>query len=136
MDPNHPNVVLAKRAVEAWNTDDIDRLVTFFAPDCTVESYLSQTTDPYRGHDGLREWKRDVHESFGRFDIDIQEGAGDARLVLLLGHVHVTGQSSGVPLVQEAGFVIELEAGLVARARAFGAHRDAREAAEEVEHRH
>lgn len=129
MAEEHPDVAVAKRAVAAWNAHDVEALVAVFSRDCVIESYLAQTTEPYRGHDGVRDWERDVRESFGRFDVELEEVTHTGEVVLLLGQVQLKGQASGVALTQPAGFVIAGKDGLVAEFRAFGSHEDARAAA-------
>jgi ketosteroid isomerase-like protein len=125
----HPDVAIAKGAVAAWNAGDVDALVACFHADCTVKSYLAQTPEPYRGHDGVRAWERDVREAFGEFDVELQEAIHTGEVVLLIGQVHWQGQASGVVLTQPAGFVIVAEEGLVKSLTAFGSHEKARAAA-------
>ena len=127
--PHEGDAAAVERAFKAWNAADVDAFVRAFHPDCEIVSYLAPASEPYRGRDGVRRWEHDIRESFGRFDVEVQEVSVAAHGVLVLAEIQLKGQASGVPLTQPAGFLIMLEDGLVRRLQGFGSHDDARAAA-------
>jgi ketosteroid isomerase-like protein len=64
------------------------------------------------GHDGVREWVRQVYEAIGEvhYRLDRIEELPDGRLLALL-HARVTGRGSGIELEVPFAHVIEIRAG-------------------------
>ena len=127
---DHPQVAAVRRGFDAWNAGDVDTFVAMFHPECTIDSYLAQGAAPYVGHAGVRRWESDIREAFGHFEVEVQGIESLQNAFLVLGHVRLTGQASGVPLVQPAGFLVSLRDDAIHRLRGFGSHEEAREAAE------
>jgi ketosteroid isomerase-like protein len=120
---------IAVSAFQAWNRRDTDGWQAAFHPDCEVHAPLGMAEEPYRGHEGLRRWSRDIQESFGHFDIAWEDLKSTPECVIALGRIHVTGRESGVEFAQPVGYVAEFDGPTVKRLRVFFAHDEALEAA-------
>ena len=83
----------------------------------------------YAGHRGIREFFRDVAESWESFRFDATDLRDLGDLVLVLGQVRGRGRVSGVEVDDQWGWIVELREGRAARLRGFLDHREALEAA-------
>ncbi len=83
----------------------------------------------YHGHEGVRQFWREMVASFGAWDLEIDEirDAGDR--VLAVVRDHATGRASGVPVEGGHVAVWTLAEGRVTRLQTFYDHRQALEAA-------
>ena len=57
------NVELHRRAVEAFNTRDVEKIVRLCDPQ--IELHSAVTMSAYHEHEGVRRWHRDLTEAFG-----------------------------------------------------------------------
>jgi ketosteroid isomerase-like protein len=57
------NVDLHRRAVEAFNTRDVEKFIALCDPQ--IELHSAVTVSAYHGHGGVRRWHRDLQEAFG-----------------------------------------------------------------------
>jgi hypothetical protein len=99
------NVDAVRRAIEVWNTDDLDAYLAIIEelvhPDLEWYAVIAQMVEGqdsvYRGVAGMRHFWEEWHEVFDfRFeDTDIRETAGK---VVVLTRAVVTGRGSGVDL--------------------------------------
>jgi ketosteroid isomerase-like protein len=90
-----------------------------------ISPITSVSGDSYRGHEGARRWTVEVREQFEAFRMEIEKTQESGDRVLVLGHIHLRGQSSGVEFDQRAGWLIEFQDELVWRVRAFTDRADA-----------
>lgn len=76
-----------KAFTNAWNTQQIDRIVEFYADD--AELVVLPDTEPYRGKDGIRqnlqEVFRGIHDLNGDVEWSVQQGNKVAVLVRISG---------------------------------------------------
>jgi uncharacterized protein len=123
-----PNADLVRDAFERWNSGDKESLLENIDPDVEIRVASSQISggEPYRGHDGYREWIETMEESFEvwRIHPEVFEQHGDT--VLVLGHMHLRGRGSGVELDQETGWTVEVREGRMTRFHAFLSHAETR----------
>ena len=101
--PSERNVKQVKDAFARWNSGVRD--VDYDTIDAEVELYTplgSTGGGPYRGHDGFRQWLRDIDEQFEEWELTVDEWRPleDGRL-LGLGSIHARGRGSGVELDQD-----------------------------------
>jgi ketosteroid isomerase-like protein len=131
---SHENVEVVLGLYQAINRVDLDAVLAGWDPDGEYRAALTQAVEgdagAYRGHDGLRRWWRDVHDSWEDISIEVL----DARAVG--NSVHVTfvargrGIASGVTLEQEQFQVFKLRDGKVIEARDYVNREEALEAEE------
>jgi ketosteroid isomerase-like protein len=128
------NVEAVRRAIEAWNADDLDAFLAELDTDVewqpAIESGLEGEATTYRGHDGARKvWREDRGESWERLTNRPHEFRDLGESVLVLGHLDVTARKTGIQFSQEVGEVFDFRAGKIVRIRDFLTHAEALEAA-------
>jgi len=110
------NVELVRESFARWNEGDYDFLFNSTAPDIELLSrFGSLTGEPYRGHEGVREWLADIQQSFERFDLwldDVRDLGDD---VLALGGIELRARGSGLDMKEPMGWVFEIRDGRLAR---------------------
>jgi ketosteroid isomerase-like protein len=117
------------KAHELFNARDVEGLVGITHPDCVWLPFRAQLEgSAYREHDGVRRFLRDMDEDWSAFRIDPIEMTEHGNSVLSIGRVRGTGRGSGVDIDFVAGFVFELEDGLVKRLMSYNDPDDARRA--------
>jgi ketosteroid isomerase-like protein len=120
---------LIRQAFARWNVGDHDWVLQIVDPE--VEIRVASATaffgrdEPFRGHDGYREWIANMEEAFERWEVEAEEFRETADTVVVLGRMTVRGRASGVGLEQETGWVIEFSEGRVLRFQAFLSHGEA-----------
>src|SRR5215217_1433581 len=123
------NVEIVRRSFEAFNTRDVDALVSLSAEDCEWVPLRAQLEGMvYRGHEGVRQFVSDMDEDWESFRIDPLEFHERRERVAVIGQVAALGQS-GVQIESVAGFVFELHHSRISR---ITSHSDPEEALEAV----
>jgi ketosteroid isomerase-like protein len=86
---------------------------------------------PYRGHDGLRQWREDIAEVLEDFQLEV-EGVSDVdegMAVVVRVRLRGTARHTGIPVDLPMTTVNWVRDGKIVRAQAFSDHGDALEAA-------
>lgn len=99
------NIDALRRVIEAFNSEDLERILTFVHPDfeAVIPPELSAEPDTYRGRDGARRY----FDSFGgameevRFEPGRIWEAGDALVVAM--RMTAKGTQTGIPVEQRVG---------------------------------
>ena len=128
------NLETFQRAQEAWNTENLDAWLAELDPEVEWHTALEQALEGsgtiYRGHDDLRKgWDAYRGESWGGFMNQIQEIRDLGESVLVLGHLDVSGRTSGFESRQEFGQLLHFRGAKILRSQDFLSHADALEAA-------
>jgi ketosteroid isomerase-like protein len=92
------NVERARRAFDAFNRRDLDAFLKLQDPEVeTVTQLKSLEVHSYHGHDGVRDWWRDLFAIFPDFSAEILDTryAGDFVIARFRRHGH--GLDSGTP---------------------------------------
>jgi ketosteroid isomerase-like protein len=123
------NIEIVRRSFETFNVRDVDGLLRLCAEDCEWRPLRAQLEGiVYRGHEGVRQFVRDMDEDWEAFRIDPVELHEGRERVGVIGQVRALGQS-GVEIDSLAGFVFELHEG---RIRYITSHSDPNAALEAV----
>jgi len=127
------NVEAVRRAIEAWNADDLDAFLAELDADVewhpAIEPGLEGKAATYRGPGGARKiWRQDRGEAWERLTNRPQELRDLGESVLALGHLDLTARTTGIEFNQEVGEVFDLRAGKIVRIRDFLTHAEALEA--------
>ena len=114
------NVELVREALEAQNRGDIEWLIDHSAPDIEIRG-PGVAGEPvlYTGAAGIREYFRDMAESWQSFEaipVDVRE-LGD-RVVAII-HRRLRGRGSGIDIEDKLGIVYELRNGVAIRIRGY-----------------
>jgi ketosteroid isomerase-like protein len=122
------NVELVRRAFARWNAGDHEVPVDEVHPEAEIRTVIGGafSAEPFRGHDGVREWLAGLDENFDRWELEVHEirEAGDDGVVAL-GRIRARGRGSGVELDQPVGWFIRVRDGKFWRLNSFFTHEEA-----------
>ena len=119
------NVELHRRAAVAYNAHDVEAFIAFFDPSIELHSaFAALAGDVYHGHDGMREYFRDLEDAWGdeiRGEVEAFFDLGEHTLAFyrLLGR----GRQSGAEVAMSLAQVIRWRDGLVVYFKVY-AHRE------------
>src|SRR5262245_30837256 len=110
------NVETVRRALEAWNTDDLDAFLAELDPELewhpSIEPALEGGETTFRGLDGARKAWDDYHGgTWERLTGEIQEIRDLGETVVVLGHLNVTGRTTGIEFHEEVGLLMTFRGG-------------------------
>ena len=97
---NTDDIDVVRGIYAAFAARDIDAAIAYLAPDCVL--HLKGTadrigrTEPYRGHEGMREYFADVARSWEDLTIYAEDFRGIPGAVVVMGHIE--GRMAGEPL--------------------------------------
>lgn len=110
------NLEVVRRAFATFNARAVDDLVGLSDPDSEWLPFRAQLEGMvYRGHEGIRQWVRDMDDDWEAFRIDPVEFHDRDDRIVVIGHVQALGRTSGVDVDSEAGFLFELTGGRIVR---------------------
>lgn len=118
---------LVAQAFAAMNGGDLEGALTVVAEDVEFTSLIAEAEGTtFRGHDGLREWWRNIRGAFEDVSWDILEWPepGDIGVI----RFRMAGTLSGVPLQQEMWQVVQTRDGKVRWWAIFRTEQEAHEA--------
>jgi ketosteroid isomerase-like protein len=125
------NLDAFKRGVDAANRRDVAALLEGVDPEVEWHAVLPMLGGDaiYRGHEGVREFLRDMWGTFAvtRFEFPEIRDLGDQ--VVAVGRFCARGKGSGAETDMPFGYVVEYKQGMAVRVRAY---RDPAEALEAV----
>ena len=123
------NVENYRRAAAAWARGDLAAALAFADEDAEVISRVNVIEGSYRGHDGVRRWWQDLHDSFPDWNAEVGEvrALGDATLAVL--HIRAHGGESGAPVDQTMCHLAHWRNGLMVRLSSHTSEAEALEAA-------
>jgi ketosteroid isomerase-like protein len=116
--------------IESWNAgEELD--LEGVQPDFEIISRLSSVQGkPYKGHDGILQWRSDIDEQFTQWRIEMDEVRDlDGNRYLGLGRVHLRGRGSGAEFDQPLAWLFELRDGKWSRMSVYANAAEALDAA-------
>ncbi len=120
---------LARGILEAWNEDDVEAALATADPEVFLDFrgalVFLGLREEYRGHDGFREWWRDVREPFSYWHVEPSRFFRDGDKVVADVHFVAEGGASGVPVEMDFGNFWTFRDGLVIRYEAHQSLDDA-----------
>src|SRR5512133_175925 len=121
---------LVNQSVESYNRRDPELMIERWDPDCEWHPYFSAEVEGasgYRGHEGIRQWFRDIDEMFSsvHFEVEKVRDLGDDRF-LVLGRLRARGRRSGADVDSPIGQLFELRDGRAVRGWAYLSHEEAK----------
>lgn len=100
---SHDNVELIQHAFAAWNRGDVEWLVANADPEIEITSLTSEVRgEPYRGHDGVRQWFADTHDAFAVVEPRPEDLRAIGDFVVVSGIIRWQGKDSGIEMVNQA----------------------------------
>ena len=117
------NVEAFKRAIEAYNRRDIDTFVEEIDPDVewhgALQALLESEATVYRGHEGVRQWVRDIDEALAEIRLELPEIRDLGDRIVAIGWLRARGKASGAETESPFGCVVEWKNGKATRLRSF-----------------
>jgi ketosteroid isomerase-like protein len=93
------NVEIVHRAYEALHREDLDAFVDMHDVECEILPRIGIVEGgPYRGHDGLRAYLRDMRAAFTEWHVEVEETRDFGDTVIVRAHFRARGRDSGVAL--------------------------------------
>lgn len=103
----------------AFARRDLDGVLLHVAPDCEVHlvgtARLAGRAEPYRGHDGVREYFADVERLWSELDLHADDFRVIPGSVIVMGHV--AGVRDGAPVRRAAVWTWRLSGGKAVHVR-------------------
>ena len=124
------NVEVVKGAVDAFNDHDLDRYLSFLAPEFEFVDHMGAVAEEQgTGLDAIRRQVEGWFEAFPDFRVSVDEYIDAGDLVVSVSTWQGTGAGSGLPYHQEAaevttirdGTIVHVELGFADRAAALEA---------------
>jgi hypothetical protein len=116
---SNQNIEAFKRAVEANNRGDYEALLAEIDPDvewhAVFQVMFGGQATVCRGHEGVREYLRDLDEGFDVRHVEISEFRDLGKRIVAIGHDRGRGRVSGAELDSPISFVAEFRDGKVFR---------------------
>jgi ketosteroid isomerase-like protein len=120
------------QTADAFNRHDREAMVALCDPKCewlpALEAEVEGEPVVYLGHDGLRQYFKDVAGVFEEYRFDVSECRDLGTRVLLLGRLSTRGRGSGVELASDLAALSEWRDGKCVRVVAYRDHAEALEA--------
>ena len=122
------NVAIARKAIEAWNAGDMDRLRDLYDPDAVYAVPSDWIGGPWIGRDAVMEQfreLRDVWQDNSSFGPPELLDAGDRVFV----QIPFLSETRGLPLSTDVAWVYTMRDGLIVSLEFFRSRAEALEAA-------
>ena len=123
------NIELHRRAVQAFNSRDIETIIAHCDPSCEFRPLFAAVVSGvtvYQGHDGMRRWHRDFEDTWGD-DIRVAPEAyfdlGEHTLLFYV--LHARGRQSGAEVAMPLAEVSKWRDGLTVSGKVYARREDA-----------
>jgi ketosteroid isomerase-like protein len=121
------NVEATAAWMAALNQGEIAALLAIADPSVEYASYLASVSGgagAYRGHDGIRQFLRDLEEAWDWFRVEVDELRDLGECVLMVGRLQAKGRTSGLEVAKELAWILDFRTGIgpgrFMRVRYFG----------------
>jgi ketosteroid isomerase-like protein len=124
--PMDSDIDVIKAVFEAFSERDVEGVVALSHPDIEFSAVTGDhvgRTEPYRGHDGLRQYFRDVSAVWDELRIVPGEYREDGDVILVTGRV--SARSPARIVAGSTGWIWRVRDGLVTYARVYPSAADA-----------
>src|SRR3954453_18812718 len=111
----------------AFNRRDAERMIAVTHAESEMFPFRAQLEgQPYCGHQGVRDFIRDMYEDWSSFAVKVDEIQELRDRVLAIGRIEGVSRGSGVEVSGEAGFLFEFRDGLIWRVVSYSDPEEAR----------
>src|SRR4051794_17357710 len=123
-------VEMIRGSMEAFNRRDAEAMIAVTHPDSEMFPFRAQLEgQPYCGHQGIRDFFRDMYEDWSSFEVHIDDFQELRGRVLGIGRIEGVSRSSGVAVGGEAAFLFEFKDGLISKVVSYSDPEEARRVA-------
>ena len=119
---------ISHRAYGHLQRDDIEGFLTYVDPEAEWHSLVLEMEGTFHGHEGVREWWRNLRGAFPDWRPTLQEARDLGDWVLLHARAQASGAGSGVGIDQDFWQVGKIRDGRIVYYAAFRTEREALEA--------
>jgi ketosteroid isomerase-like protein len=108
------NVEATAAWVAALNRGELAALLELADPSVEYASYLANVSGgagAYLGHDGIRQFIRDVDEAWDWFNVGVDELRDLGDCVLMVGRLEAKGRTSGLEVEKQLAWILDFRAG-------------------------
>jgi ketosteroid isomerase-like protein len=127
------NVDAFKQAIEAYNRRDVDAFLDDLDLEVelhgALQALLESEATVYRGHEGVRQWVRDIDEALAEIRLELPEIRDLGDRLVAIGRLRARGKASGAETEAPFGCVVEWKDGKATRILSFLSRAEALEAA-------
>lgn len=118
---SHENEQIVRRAFEAFNSEDIERILALTHADfeAVVPPELSAEPDTYRGHDGIRRYFESFQFAMAEIRFQPQRFREVGQSVVVVATVRARGRQTGIPVEQQLAQVWTVRDGKVIAIRTY-----------------
>jgi ketosteroid isomerase-like protein len=113
------NVEAFKRATEATNRRDVEAVLEEADPalefHAAVQEMIGGEAAVYRGHEGYREWFRDIDQAFAELHLEYSEIRDLGDRIVAIGRIRGRGRVSEVQVESPLGVVVDFRNGKAVR---------------------
>lgn len=115
------NVNTLRRGLEAFNSEDIERILTFVDPEfeAVVPSELSAEPDSYLGHDGIRRYFQTFQDVMDEIRFEPERFWDVGELVVADVRVTAKGKKTAIAVEQRTAQVWKIRHGKAIAVRAY-----------------
>jgi ketosteroid isomerase-like protein len=126
------NIAIVRRAYEAFKERNVDAMAVLADPDCEFLPHQTASRarrgQPYRGHQGLRQYMEDVARIWQEMEPIPQEFRDLDDAVLVLGRIYARGDD-GLLVDSPSAWLWKLREGKIVSGVTWGSHEEGLEAA-------
>ena len=127
------NVETFKRAIDAYNRGNIDAFLEGLDPEVglhgALQTMFGGEATLYRGHEGVRQWVRDIDEALADIRLELPEIRDLGDRLVAIGRLRARGKASGAETETPFTFLVDFKDGKMIRVRSFLDPSEALEAA-------
>ena len=115
------NIELMRAALEAFNSRDLDAMLTLADPSCEWHSTFAVVGGAvYHGHDGIRKWHRDMEDAWGhQIRVESESFFDLGEHLLLFAVLHARGRHSGAEAAMPIAQVWKIRGGLITYCKTY-----------------
>jgi ketosteroid isomerase-like protein len=92
----------ARRAIDAWNREDLDAFLETWHPDCEWRPAFPRSLEAvgtvYRGREGVSRAWDGVRAVWEEYRLDPEQTRIVGERIVVVGHIHARGRESGLAL--------------------------------------
>jgi ketosteroid isomerase-like protein len=124
------NVQAARRTIDTFNADDLDRFLDECGPEIELHSRFMEVGGIYRGYGGIRSWHQDLRDTWEYIRVELERLINvDDQTVVALMTLHGKGRGSGIEVRQQIAHLDTFQAGKLTRIVTYTKQSEALEAA-------
>ena len=114
------DVAFAREGAEAFNRRDVEWVIAHAAPDIEWYPAIAGEVEaqPFRGHEGMRQFFRGLDEIWEEFALDVEEIRDVGNHVLVLAQVRALGKA-GVSFEQSLDAIWEFRDEIIVKGRSY-----------------